>query len=227
MNKMLRISTISVVAKISCGIDTDKIKENDEKRNLGFYLKSGVHFGNQVSIKHEKDNINIKLFKNGSIQIAGFRSIHHIDDKLQQIIDYLLVATGMQYNILNSRVVMINGDFDLGFPVLRKEFCDYFQKQYCDLFFSFEPCIYQGIIIKYFYNLSNNEDRLEQQGRCVCSDTKKCNGKGRGEAIGDCRKISIIIFHSGKVIITGAVSMDQVFKAQLFIKSVMEIWKTL
>ena len=54
-----------------------------------------------------------------------------------------------------------------------------------------------GVNIKYYFNQSTNH------GICQCS--QMCSGKGCGLGDGQCKRITILIFMSGEVIITGIV----------------------
>ena len=77
------------------------------------------------------------------------------------------------------------------------------------IYSSYEPCIYPGVNIKYFIN-TNNWD-----GICCCEN--RCDGKGRADGDGDCKKVTIAVFKSGKIIITGAQNTDQLETAYYFI----------
>ena len=77
------------------------------------------------------------------------------------------------------------------------------------LFFSYEPIIYPGVNIKYFYNTCYNN------GICQCS--KLCTGKGNSNGNGNCKRITIAVFKSGKVIITGGQNRDQIERSYNFI----------
>jgi TATA-box binding protein (TBP) (component of TFIID and TFIIIB) len=81
------------------------------------------------------------------------------------------------------------------------------------MYSSYEPTIYPGVNIKYFYN------NINEAGVCNCSS--KCNGKGSGKGDGDCKKITIAVFNSGKIIITGGNSFDQVLISYEFINSLL------
>jgi hypothetical protein len=55
-----------------------------------------------------------------------------------------------------------------------------------------------------------------------------CEGTGSGEAIGDCKRITISPFQTGRIIITGARSLEQIeeayrFMNEVFIKHAKEI----
>ena len=68
--------------------------------------------------------------------------------------------------------------------------------------------------IKYFYNINNDGPK----GVCNCE--RKCNGKGDGE--NTCRRVTIAVFNSGKIIITGAMNRDQLVECYIFINKVID-----
>lgn len=71
---------------------------------------------------------------------------------------------------------------------------------------------------------SRREDESEFEWRQrvpICSlSTKSCTGKGKGQGIDNCKKITISAFQSGSIIITGANSIDQIISAFNFISCV-------
>ena len=54
-----------------------------------------------------------------------------------------------------------------------------------NLYVSYEPDIYPGVNLKFFYNKIN-----DYQGICLCN--KKCKGKGIGDKINNCKKNNLI-----------------------------------
>ena len=83
-----------------------------------------------------------------------------------------------------------------------------------DIYSSYEPCIYPGVNIKYFINTNN---------RCgICECKNLCNGKGNGCGDGNCKKVTIAVFKSGKVIITGGQNKDQIIESYRFITNFIE-----
>ena len=67
------------------------------------------------------------------------------------------------------------------------------------------------------YYFNNNNDKC---GICKC--TEKCNGKGRGCGNGQCKRVTIAVFASGKIIITGGRSIEQLVDSYDFIKGVLD-----
>ena len=118
---------------------------------------------------------------------------------------------------MNHKLVLINSDFDLGFEINR----DALQREIIEagIYSSYEPCIYPGLNIKYFININNFD------GICCCESM--CNGKGRADGDGRCKKITIAVFKSGKVIITGGQSIAQLETAYYFIQDFIDERKEL
>jgi TATA-box binding protein (TBP) (component of TFIID and TFIIIB) len=49
-----------------------------------------------------------------------------------------------------------------------------------------------------------------------------CTGKGNGCGDGDCKKVTIAVFKSGKVIITGGQNKDQIIESYRFITNFIQ-----
>lgn len=191
-------------------------------------------FDNQVTIVYRRNEcingrdfqslLNIKVFKNGNVQITGIKYIEQGSHMVDTIIGILNKVYEYNPNIIKSyesmknenyRVRLINSDFRIGFPIKRELLYKVFTANFendC----SFEPCIYPGVKIQYFSNKLNGIE----DGLCHCR--KHCIvGKGNGKEDGSCKKITIAVFQSGCVIITGAQSHEQINEAHTFITSVL------
>ena len=82
------------------------------------------------------------------------------------------------------------------------------------MYSTYETCIYPGVNIKYYINTNNCD------GICKC--TSICNGKGNGCGDGNCKKVTIAVFKSGKVIITGGQNQEQITESDRFITNFIE-----
>jgi TATA-box binding protein (TBP), component of TFIID and TFIIIB len=80
-------------------------------------------------------------------------------------------------------------------------------------FSSYEPNDYPGVKNKFFWN-ANNKDN---QGKCLC--TPKCVERGKKSI---CVQITISVFQSGSVIITGAKSIQQIKDAYYYINTIFK-----
>ena len=203
-----------------------------KKRKASRRNKKGKRFNNQVTVilKMWESNVlvyvNVKVFKNGNIQMTGLKDIDQgprvIDHIIKQINDIYgkgyqqVVATFDQIMNLNYRIRLINSDFRIGLEIKRDKLNKLIQSTYL-VFSSFEPCIYPGVKIQYFWN---GETDAAYDGRCKCEGV--CRGKGCGLGEGQCKKITIAAFQSGCIIITGAQNYKQIEDAYEFICKVVK-----
>jgi TATA-box binding protein (TBP) (component of TFIID and TFIIIB) len=207
-----------------------------KKRGLYPKKKKVIHsgkekkcFDNQVTVIYkfaEGYYPNIKIFRNGNIQMTGIRT-HEDGEKMVEIITKEIQKTCDQYpqivgditQVLHKdfRIRMINCDFGIPFKIRRKNLhqllISYTYGNVC----SFQPLTYPGVKLQYYWNIQE----MNNNGICKCSDP--CYGKGNGDGNGKCKKVTVAIFDSGKILITGANSFEQVNAAYAFIcKVIME-----
>jgi len=116
------------------------------------------------------------------------------------------------------KIRLINSDFRMGLEIKRDKLNKVMQQSY-DVRSSFEPCIYPGVKIQFFWNADKAEN---VDGKCLCPAGTRCNGKGCGQGVGNCKKITIAVFQSGCIIITGALTTEQIDDAYTFICGVVE-----
>ena len=117
------------------------------------------------------------------------------------------MKTELKYD--NYKICLINSDFRFNHKVKRNKLYEFIVNN-TELVCSYEPCIYPGVKLQYFYN-------TELDGVCRCSDVY-CSNKNKNST---CVKITIAVFESGCTIITGAKSLKQVNAAYTFIKNLL------
>lgn len=174
--------------------------------------KSKRAFFNQVSIKIKSkygNNPNVKLFKNGSIQLTGCKGEKHFIELLEIVCRELLKVKAIVdpktmntvvvkpfvtnrnnidiSKITNINIRMINSNYNIGFRIDREKLYSLLLKKNIDC--SFEPCVHACVNIK--HNYKNVE------------------------------KISIFVFESGSIIITGAKTWDHINSAYTFITTTL------
>ena len=166
--------------------------------------------------------VNIKLFKNGGIQMTGIPSDTFAQETLAWLAKQL---TTFSQPVLEGEakphrysIQLINSDYQVNGNINREKLHEILVSEY-NLFSSFESTIYQGCDTKYFYNESAPKDSTE--GVCPCGETI-CAGNGDGRTLGQCKEITISPFHTGSVIITGARRFEQIEKAYVFINKVLK-----
>ncbi len=196
---------------------SQKRKENTSKR-----------FDNQLTIIYKYNDeslMNIKMFKNGNIQITGVKCIEHGSNMIDILIDYMkeicskepdAVKNVQQLTNNNYKVALINSDFKIGFEIKRDKLYTILINSY-DNKCSFEPCIYPGVKIQYFWNSYNKH----KNGVCCCRN--ECSiGKNDGHGENRCKKITIAVFQSGCIIITGAQTTEQIDEVYDYICDVLK-----
>ena len=239
----LRVSTITSILQISTDLDLKKIYDltpitkyipfieyGSENIPKGFSKKmlrkkrkktTKKIFYNQATLHvfHDGKIMNVKLFNNGKIQITGLKKEGQGPILIQNLIDYFydISMFNKEVKILKHDLVLINSDFDLGFEIDREVLHNDIIES--GIYSSYEPCIYPGVNIKYFIN--------QNQFDGICSCNSICNGKGRADGDGKCKKITIAVFKSGKVIITGGQNISQLETSYRFIKNFIEERKEL
>ena len=188
-------------------------KENNKKR-----------FDNQVTIIYKFQDglnatINAKIFRNGNVQMTGLRYGEQGHIVLNYVISILtdiyatddsIVADFENMKDSNYKICLINCDFRVGFEINRDKLYSQMMNHY-KVTASYEPCIYPGVKIQYWWN----DQQTLKDGCCYCS--KFCGGKGCGSGEGECKKITIAVFQSGCIIITGGQSTEQIDEAYEFI----------
>lgn len=184
-------------------------------------------FDNQVTIlvrlvNGDKTELtNIKVFKNGNVQMTGLKTPAQGYRALEYVIGFMkqnpVITSNQTPSINNFQLRLINSDFTIGFEVKRDKLHKILSKVYSGTFSTYEPCIYPGVKIQFNYNHSHPTSPFDGVCKCV----NPCNGKGSAYGDGGCKKVTIAIFQSGSVIVTGARSYDQLESAYNYICKVL------
>lgn len=198
-------------------------------------------FDNQITVIYKYNSSympNIKIFKNGNIQLTGIKDFAHPKIIVDKIIENIKnIYTNIDKSILvassddiidniqfrNFKVRMINTDFKIytdkdmidRFSIRRKELHNTLIGNNYNNKSSFQPGVYQGVKLEYFWNKQNKI----KNGICQC--TGNCFGKNNGDGNGNCKKVTIAIFESGSILITGGISFEQVTDAYNYICQVI------
>jgi hypothetical protein len=171
--------------------------------------------------------VNIKMFANGGIQMTGVPTAEFSQEAIQFVMDQVVekdpdvfCAVGttnrMRPSLQKFRIQLINSDYSINRQIYQDKLHKVLSNVY-NLFSSHESTIYQGVNTKYYYNKKGNPLR---PGICECK--AQCSGQGLGDGEGQCKKITISPFSSGKIIITGAREMDQINEAYEFFNEILK-----
>jgi len=168
--------------------------------------------------------VNVKLFANGGVQMTGIptsefsqAAINFVMDQINAYDKEVFTATP---SLTKFRVQLINSDYSINRYIYQEKLHKVLSNVY-NLFSSHESTIYQGVNTKYYYNKKGNPLR---PGICECK--LPCTGQGLGDGDGQCKRITISPFSSGKIIITGAREMDQINEAYEFFNEILKTHQT-
>ena len=197
-------------------------RQKKKKDNEYFYNSCSIIVKGDLNIKC----VNIKLFNNGKITLTGskeefdgYKSCKVLLNEMKKNKSIFVDLSDEEIkdlSIVNYKITMINSDFDTNFKIDLLKLLNILNNNEKDLFTKFNPEKYRGLIIGYYWNTN----KLLQDGKCLC--TKKCNGKGNGTGDGQCKKITISIFKSGSIIITGGRLVKQIEDAYEKINSILK-----
>jgi len=197
---------------INKGVNNKKFSKKKSDNRKYFYNQVTIHLFNNLKANQR---VNVKVFNNGTIQMTGIKSNQIGVTTLQTLVkEFNELPSDLKSEIFETEIiqgvgsletVLINSDFDIHNEINRETLHRLIiQNGYMS---SFEPCTYPGVNIKYYHNpLKKNF------GICDCD--KQCNGKGKDNT---CKKITIAVFKSGKIIITGGRSKEHIQTAYEFI----------
>jgi len=169
---------------------------------------------------NEWKEVNIKMFANGGIQMTGVPTSEFSQEAIQYVIKEIMEKDPSVFigtpGMTKFRIQLINSDYSINRNIYQEKLHKVLSNVY-NLFSSHESTIYQGVNTKYYYNQKGNPNR---PGICECKSP--CNGQGLGDGDGQCKRITISPFSSGKIIITGAREMDQINEAYIFFNKILE-----
>ena len=188
-------------------------------------------FDNQISFVYKlADNyyVNVKVFQNGSLHITGSRTVDDIKIPLEKLvkeiknnnIKILENIDNLEYG--NIQILMINTDFKIfkdiertsNFAIKRRTLHTILINDY-NMIARFDPSTYPGVKIEYWWNNTNNI-----RDASVHYDIR--NVKSKSNVKDGIKKITIAVFESGSILITGAITIDQVDETYKFICDIIE-----
>lgn len=192
----IKITTITMVSSFIHSIDIPKLKEaitnageirlkmtNSKSEKAFKWSLKPTTFYNQITLVYKDDysTKSIKVFPNGSIQVAGCSDLFDCKRIITELSHIFKEYLGMESvaPIETFRVVMVNSNFSLNYHINLLETVKQFEK-YPDIFkLSFEPDRYSAVKIKF----KPSEEMKE---------------------------ITASIFSTGKIIITGAETLKEI-----------------
>ena len=192
----VRITTITMCSKFLEDIDLPKFRENFKKLETVYVRPKGskargfawkmkdTAFYNQVTIGYEDHSSrkSIKLFPNGSIQVAGCADLFDCRRILKQLSFILKVVLGKDTNVPVDEVSvkMINTNFSLNSSVNLLKIIAKLSKGQFKV--TFDPDRYSAVKVKF----------VPKPGQ---------------------KQVTASIFSTGKIIVTGAQTLDEIAEA--------------
>jgi TATA-box binding protein (TBP) (component of TFIID and TFIIIB) len=168
----------------------------------------------------EFKEVNVKLFANGGIQMTGITSESFARESIEWLLKIIkalpvkVFTTSADAVINRFSVQLINTDYALNKFINQDALHKILINEY-NLFSMLEKTIYQGVNTKFFYNMLN-----PTIGICQCKNI--CKGQGTGDGDGECKRITMSIFRTGRIIITGAREIKQIEAAYSFLNKVFD-----
>lgn len=193
-----------------------RIKKTENKTNQKDTSKN--HFYNQITVVvrvgqgqckdlNEAPKINMKLFRNGSVQMSGCKSIRNINIALNKLIAKLkeikakiedgkicekeFIEEPDKITVKDFKIDMINSNYQVKMQIDRDKLYNLLLKK--KIKSSYEPCIRACVIIKYV-PIKENIDQKE---------------------------VSVFVFQKGNIIITGARSRSHIISAYNYMNEIL------
>jgi TATA-box binding protein (TBP) (component of TFIID and TFIIIB) len=191
----LKITTITMVAKFGQPVDLEKLREVFARVDHLSLQRGGASgsdfqwsiknttFYNQITLvyKDAYSRKSVKIFPNGSIQVAGCCDLFDCQRVIAQLKHIFRTYLDMENMIQDEdfRVVMINSNYSLNYNVNLMLVAKHFQNYGNTFSVSFQPDRYSAVKIKF-------------------------------KPAEEMKQITTSIFSTGKIIITGAETLKEV-----------------
>ena len=193
-----------------------RIKKTENKNKQKDTSKN--HFYNQITVVvrvgqgqckdlNETPKINMKLFRNGSVQMSGCKSIKNINLALNKLIAKLkevkakiedgkicekeFIEESDKITVKDFKIDMINSNYQVNMQIDRDKLYNLLLKK--KIKSSYEPCIRACVIIKYVPLKENIEQK----------------------------EVSVFVFQKGNIIITGARSKSHIMSAYNYMNDIL------
>ena len=165
------------------------------------------------------NHVNAKVFGNGTVQLTGARSIDVGRRAMQRIAleHYQIFGQGGAFVDDDDEahcyhVKMINTDFKTNVGIKLDALYYILTQEYPNAMCFYDPCIHQRLQFSYCFNKTWKPGGPKVfSPSCMCDATPHCS----------CRKVTIFVFASGSVVITGAVDLEQQDEVYEFVTQTM------
>lgn len=211
---------------ISCGSDPDTLR-TIIKLKKSYGKRKRKNFYNQITLRvmTKEKIINVKLFTNGSIQMTGCKTITSTTQALEilfkklvaqktiidendeeQIVNFVSEPKYVKTeHIFDIKISMINSNFNIGYKIKREKLFEILisENKKC----TYDPIIHACVNIKHI----TNDDVVYKSTKIRSNIKLLTNDNGK--------IVSIFVFESGAIIITGAKNCNQINSAFNYINT--------
>ena len=168
----VKVTTITMVSRFVEEVDIQKVRAK----------MTALKFYNQITLGYTDaySNKSIKVFPNGSIQVAGCSDLFDCDRIIKQLSFILKILLDMEKSIPaeSFKVVMINTNFSINYNINLFTLAEHFGSE--KLFtVSFDPDRYSAVKIKF-------------------------------KPAQDMKQVTASVFSTGKIIVTGAETLKEI-----------------
>ena len=212
IKKRLTIELSSVVDKYQQTSDTMEKSMLEDDINL---LEDKIcHYRGLIKYISDVRDTDIKISEN---IILNNKKAIKVAAKDGDIFQINTVDKKYKYSVHKDEVEkigMINSDFNVGFPINNNKLYKLINKN--KIKSSYEPSDYPGVIVYYYWNKNHSKLKINDTnlGRCSCEEHCAIKGKKNG-----CIKITLFVFQSGHVVITGSRNTTQIKDCFKFIRN--------
>jgi TATA-box binding protein (TBP) (component of TFIID and TFIIIB) len=140
-------------------------------------------------------------------------------DKL--IVNKTVIPDNSKIKLTNFETVMINSNYTVGFNIDRAKLHQLLKRKY-NIYATLEST-YQAVKSYYFFKKSKNSDEIiSQNGVCKCEIPCFVIKEQQKDVVPPCTQVTIAVFRTGSIIITGGCTIEQTNEAYNFINSVIK-----
>lgn len=156
---------------------------------------------------------HIKVFNTGKIEIPGIQNVDILKYILSKLLEILrqAISPSIHYKTDTFENILLNSDFSCNFDVNREKL-SYLLKNKYDIDTTYDPCSYPGTQSKFYYNLLVDAEH----------QTGSSSHTGQLTATSDIVAITVTVFRTGNVLISGQCRDDMLHTVYRFICNLLK-----
>jgi TATA-box binding protein (TBP) (component of TFIID and TFIIIB) len=189
------------------------LKTNGRPKTFGSQM-----FDNQATVVvrcADDTTLNVKTFRNGNLQMTGARSVDGARAAVATVLALMAEPGAPPPAMSAPRVCLMNADYALRARVDRQFLYDSIVA--AGLVCSYQPSIYPAVKTYFMWHPTEAGAATESPGGragvCPASEARGGNGGcgcGGRPAAGCCKRVTVLVFYTGAIIITGATAREHI-----------------